>query len=291
MNKTKIEWCDSTWNPVTGCLHGCEYCYAKKQVKRFEGWVYTPGSVRVNASEDKTYIHPMKDYYGEAKMTQYGKIAEIEDPFLKEDGSKAPYPFGFLPTFHRYRLDEPQKQKKPRTIFVCSMADLFGEWIPFKWIDDVIDACRKAPQHRYLFLTKNPKRYAELDGGRNMRLPPKNNMWYGATTTNNKQLSEAIKSFGRLSSKARTFLSVEPILEDISQSESWRTATYYRYVDWVIIGAETGNRKDKVVPSKEWIENIVYDCACNDIPVFMKDSLIPIIGEEMRREFPWEASK
>lgn len=30
MLKTKIEWCDSTWNPVTGCQHGCEYCYAKK---------------------------------------------------------------------------------------------------------------------------------------------------------------------------------------------------------------------------------------------------------------------
>ena len=28
-DKTKIEWCDSTWNPVTGCLHGCEYCYAR----------------------------------------------------------------------------------------------------------------------------------------------------------------------------------------------------------------------------------------------------------------------
>lgn len=35
MNKTKIDWCDSTWNPVTGCLHGCEYCYARGITKRF----------------------------------------------------------------------------------------------------------------------------------------------------------------------------------------------------------------------------------------------------------------
>lgn len=35
MNKTKIEWCDSTWNPVTGCLHNCEYCYARKIAERF----------------------------------------------------------------------------------------------------------------------------------------------------------------------------------------------------------------------------------------------------------------
>lgn len=39
MNNTKIEWCDSTWNPVTGCLHGCEYCYAKKQANRFKGCI------------------------------------------------------------------------------------------------------------------------------------------------------------------------------------------------------------------------------------------------------------
>ncbi|MFR1061783.1 MAG: DUF5131 family protein [Enterocloster sp.] len=35
MDKTKIDWCDSTWNPVTGCLHGCEYCYARGIAKRF----------------------------------------------------------------------------------------------------------------------------------------------------------------------------------------------------------------------------------------------------------------
>lgn len=35
MNKTKIDWCDSTWNPVTGCLHGCEYCYARAIANRF----------------------------------------------------------------------------------------------------------------------------------------------------------------------------------------------------------------------------------------------------------------
>lgn len=37
MNKTKIDWCDSTWNPVTGCFHGCDYCYARSIAKRFGG--------------------------------------------------------------------------------------------------------------------------------------------------------------------------------------------------------------------------------------------------------------
>ena len=274
MNKTKIEWCDITWNPVTGCLHGCEYCYAKKQTKRFEGWTYTPGKARVNVSEDKTYIHPMKAYYGEAKETQYGKIAEIKAPFLKEDGSKAPYPFGFMPTFHRYKLDQPKKLKKPRTIFVGSMADLFGKWVPDEWIEEVFKACEASPQHRYLFLTKNPKRYTEL--ANKGKLPQRSNMWYGTTVTNSSSLC-----FGHF--KYNTFLSVEPFLESLNVGIG-----SFCSAEWIIIGAETGNRKDKVIPQKEWIDSICEAAALTQISVFMKDSLIPIVGEEnMRREFPW----
>ena len=41
--KTKIDWCDSTWNPVTGCLHGCEYCYARRIAERFRArQIYDP---------------------------------------------------------------------------------------------------------------------------------------------------------------------------------------------------------------------------------------------------------
>jgi len=61
---------------------------------------------------------------------------------------------------------------------------------------------------------------------------------------------------------------------------------------WIIIGAETGNRKGKVVPEKEWIDTICEAAVITDAAVFMKDSLIPIVGEEnMRREFPWKAIK
>lgn len=40
MNKTKIEWTDYTWNPVTGCnkkSQGCKFCYAEQMANRFWG--------------------------------------------------------------------------------------------------------------------------------------------------------------------------------------------------------------------------------------------------------------
>lgn len=296
MNNTKIEWCDSTWNPVTGCLHGCEYCYARKIAERFKG----SGDLREAGSGfwlDKDNFEVSSGVY----ETKYAlTTGEKPKPFEPYSGKITPYPFGFSPTFHRYRLDIPRKWTEPRTIFVCSMADLFGEWVPDKWIEAVFEACEKAPQHRYLFLTKNPQRYIELDG-RN-KLPIRDNMWYGATASNNEQLSEVINSFGYfekgyLEKEPKTFLSIEPILENVNINNIHLPTGWYKdygaYVDWVIIGAESGNRKDKVIPPKVWIDSISEKCKYDvRVSVFMKDSLIPVIGEEnMRREFPWEASK
>ncbi|MDE5577719.1 MAG: phage Gp37/Gp68 family protein [Oscillospiraceae bacterium] len=261
MNKTKIEWCNFTWNPVTGCLHTCEYCYARRIANRFD-------AKAIDGNPLPGGLHILED---KLKST--------------------PFPFGFEPALHRYRLDEPQKQTKPCTIFVCSMADLFGEWVPDEWIEAVFAACKKAPQHRYLFLTKNPQRYIELE--RRFMLPHSNNMWYGTTATNNEQFSKAVNSFGKLSSKTKTFLSVEPILENINavgvRTPKKGFCALAFIFGWVIIGAETGNSKNKVIPEKAWIDSICNAADETEIPVFMKDSLIPIVGEEnMRREFPWE---
>lgn len=117
MNKTKIDWCDSTWNPVTGCLHGCEYCYARGIASRFSTCWY--------------------------KMTD-DKVVVLDEKIYGEEDEKAlPYPYGFKPTLYRYRLNEYQN-KKSRNIFVCSMADLFGKWVPDGWKIEVLEACRKA---------------------------------------------------------------------------------------------------------------------------------------------------
>ncbi len=264
MSRTKIEWCDSTWNPVTGCLHDCAYCYARKIANRFG----TINKVIESAAEEGIDLDGV--YF---KNPEY--FSELNEPIRDENDKIEPYPYNFFPTLHRYRLDEPQRKTKPRTIFVCSMADLFGDWVPDEWIEQVFAACAKAPQHTYLFLTKNPDRYLEL--ANKGKLPQIDNMWYGSSVT-----GENIQHFVS-SAKYNTFLSIEPLLFSINMRNG-----SFQGAKWIIVGAETGTRRDKVVPQKEWVSNIVEYCDDNNIPVFMKDSLIPIVGEEsMRREFPW----
>jgi protein gp37 len=249
MNKTKIEWCDSTWNPITGCLHGCEYCYAVRIAKRFGG--------------------------GEAWDRGCCYSRDLHVLFTKPE---KPYPFYFEPTLHSYRLDEPNKIKKQQNIFVGSMADIFGDWVPDEWISNVFEACGSAPQHRYLFLTKNPKRYMELQ--EKVLLPDRH--WYGYTAATEKDLW-IVKHAEEVNIK-NLFISIEPIQESISLAISTHCPA-----DWVIIGTETGNRKNKAIARAEWIDEIKSNCSSANVPVFMKDSLVSIVGEEnMRREFPWK---
>lgn len=261
MNKTKIEWCDSTWNPVTGCLHGCEYCYARRIAERFGGYDKGDGTITTQNPLPRAELHlPL------VVTRRNGKTVN------------SPFPFGFQPTLHHYRMWEPLKLEKPQTIFVCSMADLFGAWVPDDWIEAVFEACENAPQHRYLFLTKNPQRYADLANAG--RLPKRDNMWYGSTLDS----AKARRYPGRICDN--TFVSIEPLTErmDVGLGS-------FGGDRWIIIGAETGNRKGKVIPEKEWVDTICEAADITHMAVFMKDSLISVVGEEnMRREFPWEVS-
>ena len=281
-NKTKIDWCDATWNPVTGCLHGCEYCYARRIAERFRGCT-------LDLVGDSVVV---RDGCGK------GPIYELNNPVSKVDGidpvlgskvSKAPYPFSFSPTFHRYKLDEPQRWKKPRTIFVCSMADLFGDWVPDEWIAQVFQACEAAPQHRYMFLTKNPARFKRL---RENGIKLQNGCWIGTSVTRDaEQADQYTGRTGHLSENwdttAKWFVSVEPMLERMSRKSIENLTAMH----WVIVGAETGNRKGKIVPQKGWIDEIVEECKRCRTPIFMKESLRDLMGDDFRQEFPWEAAK
>ena len=265
---TKIDWCDSSWNPVTGCYHNCEYCYARGIAKRYGGYNIDPvgESTLIGTRPDGT------------------KIVELEHQLSRVDKNyrvrPAAYPYDFTPTLHRYRLDEPQKWTQPRTIFVCSMADLFGEWVPDEWIKAVFDACDKAPQHRYLFLTKNPARYIALS--EKGMLPSKH--WYGYTAT----CDDDLWTFHHADDcpVKHLFVSIEPMHDQMNSVFSTHCPA-----DWVIIGAETGNRKNKIIPKRSWIKIIASHSDMMSIPVFMKESVKELMGSDFKQQFPWETSK
>jgi len=264
--KTKIDWCDSSWNPVTGCRHDCTYCYARGIARRFGG-----------------------------KHTESGELHVLDQPMhrteemgdgLQRVGPINPYPFGFEPTLHRYALKKPQGWKKPRSIFVCSMADLFGEWVPDGWIEAVLQACRSAPQHRYIFLTKAPARLVRYSIQHPDNFRDSDNWLFGTTVNTPAGLiRKGLDLLDMRSSIVRLtrFLSIEPIWEAFAGKEL-RDLSHF---DWIIVGAETGNRKGRVKPEKEWVNTIAEECAENGVPIFMKESLREIMGADFRQEYPW----
>jgi protein gp37 len=261
MNRSKIEWCDHTWNPITGCRHDCAYCYARRMAVRFTG------DVRLN-------MMARKDYRTEPAADGSGNLFVLDKPMITETGATLVYPFGFEPTYHRHRLSFPEKLKMGNNIFVGAMADIFGDWVPDEWIKEILQACLDNPIHNYLFLTKNPKRYTEAGVPTGL-----SNMWYGTTITCKADADRFIS----LPAFCNTFVSIEPLLEEIPTEDS----AVFHQVGWIIIGAETGPGKKKVRPELDWIKAIVAEADRYEVPVFMKDSLVPIVGEEkMRRDYP-----
>jgi protein gp37 len=265
MNKSKIDWTDYSWNPITGCRHNCPYCYARKQSARFSG------DIRLNKTS--------KDCQYDSERGLY----VLDKPFITRENRALNYPYGFEPTLHKYRLDWPGKIKNGRNIFVGSMSDVFGDWVPDEWISMIFEACKQYPQHNYMFLTKNPKRYMEL-AEKNI-LPAAENFWYGSSTP-----TPDTEFFWH--DQLNTFVSIEPILEpwpDVVPAE------IVKKVNWIIIGAETGNRRDKVIPKRDWIITLVKQCMEAKIPVFLKDNLQDVMGKDYDlkplQEFPEELKR
>ena len=264
LHDSKIEWCTHTWNPVTGCLHGCPYCYARRQIDRFRP-------------------HPCERPETESVIRKCGdKCFEVDAPvrLVDERGNyirSTPWPKGFAPTMYRYTLDYPAKRLIPSRIFVSSMGDLFGDWVPDDWITDAFDACKRAPQHTYLFLTKNQKRYIQLYNAG--KLPEDKNFWYGTTITD-----PDTRFFW--AHTVNTFLSIEPMLEPFPSVEENGNLFMDVPTKWVVLGAMTGPGSKFHQPKREWIENVVKACSDADVPVFMKDSLKPIWGSDLIRQHP-----
>ena len=165
------------------------------------------------------------------------------------------YENGFTPTMHDVVLDEPLKWKKSHTIFVCSMADLFHDAIPFSFINKVMDTIRQTKHHRYQILTKRASRMAEYFLQANVP----ENVWLGVTVEAPSELSR-IDSLRRLKASIR-FLSCEPLVEDLG-------AIDLTDIDWVIVGGESGVQARPMKP--EWVRSILHQSGEQGVAFFFK---------------------
>lgn len=158
--------------------------------------------------------------------------------------------------------------KKAKKIFLCSTNDLFGSWIPEVWRAYIFFDIRIRSQYIFQILTKFP---LNID----RKMP--NNVWLGVTVTENGDMINTWR-IGRKEAKIR-FVSIEPLLERIDPY------MIHHSCDWIIVGRLTGYGH-KYDPKKEWIEEIVWKARERDIPIFLKDNLKEIWGENLIQEFP-----
>lgn len=267
MNRSKIEWCDHTWNPITGCLYNCRYCYAKKIAMRFSG------DVRLNKMAKQDYT---------SQIVDGNNIYILQKQMENETGFGLGYPFAFEPTYHKYREKMLDKLKMGNNILVGNMGDMFGDWVPERWIEEVFKICEDRPQHNYLFITKNPNRYRRLN------LLRTQNVFFGTSISTEHEMGRYVDLNHDKGDKSQRFVCFEPLLEDVHPE---KYEHLFKIVSWIIIGAETGNYNG-VSPRFDWIQRIVAAADFQRKPVFMMDSLVDIVGEgNMRRDYPEQLRK
>lgn len=238
VKNSKIEWTDSTWNPLVGCSKvspGCDNCYALDMIQRFKG---RPG-------------WPIDD-----------KVAFFEN-----------------------RLSQPINWKAGKTIFVCSMSDLFHEDVPEQFIWQVMKAVLAAPQHKYLVLTKRAGRMAVIMS--KIGHAPIKNLGLGVTVCNQEEAAKKIQLLLQTPAAMR-FVSVEPMLGPIelciprgcrgcnhpgnviprSMCTQCGGTGQEPSIDWVICGGESGKRARPVHP--DWIRSLRDQCVEANVPFFFK---------------------
>jgi protein gp37 len=239
-----IEWTDFTWNPVGGCQHACR-------------WQMPDGSIA--------------ECY--AETTANG---------LRSDTF---YPHGFEHHYwHPSRLEEPAKVKTPARIFLDSMSDIMGHWVPDEQIQNVLDICAASPHHTFQLLTKNAPRLLKFE------FP--SNIWVGVSVPPTHMLGRQLT----FDQQKRMLLRQMEVLADVKASVRWMSieplsfdvsAIFLKHkgeipFEWFVVGAASNGRK-LYQPKPNWVENVLTIADTLAIPVFFKGNLE---WYPWREEFP-----
>ena len=219
MAKSSIEWTEVTWNPVTGCdktSAGCDNCYALTLSKRLKAM-------------------------GAEKY--------------QNDGNPITSGPGFGITTHPAALQQPHKWRKPVTVFVNSMSDLFHAKVPLGFVQDVFDVMAATPQHTYQVLTKRSVRLRRMAE----KLTWPSNVWMGVSVEEPKVLGR-IDDLREVPAAVR-FLSCEPLIAGLPDMN-------LEGIDWVIVGGESGAHHRPI--ESAWVEDIQLQCERADVPFFFK---------------------
>jgi len=168
---------------------------------------------------------------------------------------QANYTNGFELTLQRHMLDLPLRWKKPQTVFVNSMSDLFHPGVPLAYVREVFAVMTRAHRHRFQVLTKRGDRLEELSP----KLHWAPNVWMGVSveTALYKSRIDQLRS-----TAARVkFLSIEPLLGPLPGLD-------LRGIDWVIVGGESGPGARPMNP--EWATDLRDQCQRAGVPFFFK---------------------
>jgi protein gp37 len=168
---------------------------------------------------------------------------------------QANYVNGFELTLQPHMLELPLRWKKPQTIFVNSMSDLFHQDAPLAYIRSVFDVMARAHWHRFQVLTKRADRLAEVSP----RLAWTPNIWMGVSVESDKyrdRIDHLRSTHARLK-----FLSLEPLLGPLPDLD-------LHGIDWVIVGGESGHRARPM--DLAWATDLRDQCRRARVPFFFK---------------------
>lgn len=171
-----------------------------------------------------------------------------------------PYERGFDLRLVPEKLDEPKRWKKGRRVFVNSMSDLFHQDVPDDYIRKVVDVMLCASQHTYQVLTKRSERMRDLLNGSLNYAAHARHIWWGVSVEDRKYGVPRIEHL-RQANVAMRFLSVEPLLEDVSPLD-------LSGIHWVIVGGESGPGARPMLES--WVLPIRDACRRQGVPFFFK---------------------